>query len=94
MHTSLTLKMQSSIAEQYPVDGLLRTGSWVLPAPLMVEQEIPTRQLGKGIPGSSTILCCLKATTENVPEFGQLSSLLPLFVEIKTVCYGRSREID
>lgn len=77
MHTSFTLKMQSSVS----IHGLLRKGSRVLPAPLMGEQEIPTRQLGKGIPGSSTILHCQKSTTEKAPEFGRLSSLFPLFIE-------------
>lgn len=49
LHTSFTLRMQSSIAS----NGLL---SEVLPASLMDKQEIPTRQLGKGVPGLSTIL--------------------------------------
>lgn len=89
LHTSFTLKMQSSVS----IHGLLRKRSRVLPAPLMGEQETHTRQLGKGIPGSSTILHCQKATTEKAPESGWLSSLSPLFIEINTVNGGRSGEI-
>lgn len=47
LHTSLTLRMQSGIA----TDARPRNHREALPALLVVEQEIPIRHLGKGIPG-------------------------------------------